>query len=184
MPILHIAMNTAVPPITTFDKAYGSDAYKESLWELAGVVILMMGLVIAGIAYWQGKVLVERELASQLDLRAEEAKYSVEREVERYAELLRGWQIQFLVQPDLSRRTFRQIAHSLQLDTRLPGIQAIAFTQRIAPGTARAFEASVRREFVTDHVGYPPPVIHPRFPVEEAFVVQYVEPVLGNHAGA
>lgn len=147
-------------------------------------LFLLMGLAIAGVAYWQGKVLVERELGSQLDLRAEEAKYSVAREVDRYAELLRGVQIQFLIHPDLSRRTFQQIAYSLQLDTRLPGIQAIAFTQRIAPGLARAFQESVQREFESDSVGYPPPVIHPRLPSEEAFVVQYVEPATGNHAGA
>lgn len=141
---------------------------------------LVIGFVVAAIAYWQGKVMVGRELSSQLDLRTQEATSSIERELDRYAEVLRGLQSHFLIQPDLSRRSFRQIAQSLRLDSRLPGIQSLVFTQRIAPGAAAAFEASVRREFAIDNLGYPPPVIHPRTPSGEAFVVQYRDPAKGN----
>jgi diguanylate cyclase (GGDEF)-like protein/PAS domain S-box-containing protein len=143
-------------------------------------LILMAGLVIVGVTYWQASIMVDRELAAQLDLRSREAKYSIERELRSYAEVLRGLQGQFLIHPDLSRRTFRQIAQTLKLDTRLPGIQAIAFTQRIAPGEAAQFEASARREFASGNLAYPPPVIHPGAPSGEAFVVQYLDPIEKN----
>jgi diguanylate cyclase (GGDEF)-like protein/PAS domain S-box-containing protein len=147
-------------------------------------LVLLLGFMVAGVAYWQSQVLIDRELATQLDLRAKEAKYSIEREVDRYAEVLHGLQAQFVANPDLSRRTFQQVARSLRLDHRLPGIQAIAFTQRVAPGAAPAFEASMRRELATDNVGYPPPVIQPRTPSGEAFVVQYHEPIEKNQTAS
>lgn len=143
-------------------------------------LFLLIGLGIAGIIYWQGRMMVDRELAAQIDQRAREAKNSVEREIRSYAEALRGLQGQFLIHPDLSRRDFHQIAQTLKLDSRLPGIQAIAFTQRVAPGGAAAFEASVRREFATDNLGYLPPVIHPPAPSGEAFVVQFHDPIEKN----
>jgi diguanylate cyclase (GGDEF)-like protein/PAS domain S-box-containing protein len=147
-------------------------------------LVLMIGLLVVGLSYWQANVMIGRELAAQLDLRAKEASNSIEREIDAYAETLRGLQAEFLLYPDLSRGTFRQIAAILKLDSRMPGIQAIAFTQRVAPGQAGAFEAAIRREFATGDLGYPAPAIHPPAPAGEAFVVKYHDPIDKNRANS
>ncbi|MBC7988151.1 MAG: diguanylate cyclase, partial [Luteimonas sp.] len=147
-------------------------------------LVLMIGLLVVGLTYWQANVMIGRELAAQLDLRAKEASNSIQREIDAYTETLRGLQAEFLLYPELSRVAFRQIAAILKLDSRLPGIQAIAYTQRIAPGGAVGFEAEIRREFATGDLGYPPPVIHPAAPSGEAFVVKYHDPIEKNRANS
>src|SRR5690242_7311601 len=72
-------------------------------------LILAVGLICAATTYWQGKAMVAREQTAQLDLRASEAVTSIARELGVYAELLRGLQAEFLINPDLSRQTFHQI---------------------------------------------------------------------------
>ncbi|WP_365756012.1 EAL domain-containing protein [Noviherbaspirillum sp.] len=147
-------------------------------------VFLVLGLSAAGIVYWQSRLLVDRELSSELDLRSREAEYSLKREINSYAEVLRGLQAQFVVNPDLSRQAFKHVAESLNLQSRFPGIQALVYTERVAPGDGPVFEEYAREELQEDSLGYPPPVIHPRMPSEEAFVVRYTEPMDTNQAGA
>lgn len=147
-------------------------------------VLLVIGCVAALAAYWQSASLVEKELQSEMDLRAAEAKYLLEGEIGRYTEVLRGLQAQFVVDPHLSRRAFRQFSNALHLQSRLPGIQAVVYTQYIPPGGADAFVEVARRELAREDLGYPPPVIHPRINGKEAYVVQYNEPIDKNAAGA
>jgi diguanylate cyclase (GGDEF)-like protein/PAS domain S-box-containing protein len=93
-------------------------------------IFLIIGLVATGLAWWDGKKVVEQELAAQLDARAVEARHSLERQIAEYTEVLRGYQAQFSAHPDLSRAGFRRATESLNLDERLPGIQAVGFSPR------------------------------------------------------
>lgn len=93
-------------------------------------VFLIIGLVATGVAWWEGKKLVEQELASQLDARASDARNSLDRQIAEYTEVLRGYQAQFSAHPQLSRAAFQRATQSLELDERLPGIQAVGFSPR------------------------------------------------------
>jgi diguanylate cyclase (GGDEF)-like protein/PAS domain S-box-containing protein len=145
---------------------------------------LIFGLSLAAFAYWQGSIVVEREVASQLDMRTSEVRYSIENEVSRYADVLRGVQTHFVLNPALTRRSFRQIAESLQVEASLPGIQALGFSQYVAPGMAGAFEDLARRELADDAMGYPPARIHPPVQSGPAYVVRYHEPVVANRSAS
>lgn len=147
-------------------------------------LVLVVGSITAGITYWQSTNMVARELSSTIELRATEARYLLEGEIGRYVEALRGLQAQFAANLDLSRHEFRQVTQTLNLERRLPGVQAIVFTQQIGPGGAAAFEETVRKEFSKGDLGYPPPQIHPRSADTETHVVQYTEPIVTNRAGA
>ncbi|HJV52579.1 MAG TPA: CHASE domain-containing protein, partial [Noviherbaspirillum sp.] len=146
-------------------------------------LVLLLALFAAGITYWQSREMAERELATQIDLRAEQARYALDKEIGRHVEVLRGLQAQFMVYPDISFRSFQQLNEVLTLDQHLPGVQAVAFTRRVAPGGLEAFEEGARRELDGDPLGYPPPLVHPRAAGREAYVVQYCEPVLRNPTG-
>ncbi|HUH59655.1 MAG TPA: EAL domain-containing protein [Candidimonas sp.] len=95
-------------------------------------IFLIIGLAATGLAWWEGKKLVEQELASQLDARASDARNSLERQIGEYTEVLRGYQAQFSARPDLTRDAFQRATQSLDLEGRLPGIQAVGFSPRTA----------------------------------------------------
>jgi diguanylate cyclase (GGDEF)-like protein/PAS domain S-box-containing protein len=156
-----------------------------SAWEgwLARVVLLA-ALCLTAVAYWQGRLFIEREVTAKLDLEAAEAESHIKLEIDRYAGILRGLRSQFMVNPELSRASFRRIAESINVTQRFPGVQAIAFTQKIEAGGARLFELRARQELGRDAMGYPPPVIHPPQEKDESYVVQYNEPIGANQAGS
>jgi diguanylate cyclase (GGDEF)-like protein/PAS domain S-box-containing protein len=146
--------------------------------------VLLAALCLTAFAYWQGRLFIERELAAKLDLEAAEAESHIKLEIDRYAGILRGLRSLFMITPDLSRGDFQRIYESINLTQRYPGVQAIAFTQRIEAGGARLFESQARQELARDSAGYPPPAIHPALPENESYVVRYTEPIATNQAGA
>jgi diguanylate cyclase (GGDEF)-like protein/PAS domain S-box-containing protein len=142
---------------------------------------LLAGLLTTGFAYWQGKQLVEREQSSQLDARAQDAKNNLERKIGEYTEVLRGYQAQFAAHPDLTRQTFRHVTDSLQLEQRLPGIQAVGFSPRVVPSERRRFETLLHREYLQDPQAFVAASVAPQTrPDADAFMVRYIEPAEKN----
>ena len=147
-------------------------------------IFLAAGCMAAGVAYWQSRNMVARELASQIELRATEAKYVFEGEMGSYVALLRGLQAQVALQPNLSAADFRRLSRVLGLDRHLPGAQAVAFVRRLAPNELAGFEAGMQRQLAGSSLGYPAPRIHPPPPPGNAYVLQYVEPTETNSSAA
>ncbi|WP_025917195.1 EAL domain-containing protein [Herminiimonas sp. CN] len=147
-------------------------------------LFLAAGLLAAAIVYWQGSAMVARELSSQLDFRAREAQSSLERQVSIYAEVLRGLQAQFVANPDLSRRAFQQVATTLDLNHRLPGVQATAFTRKYAASERAQVAASQKAELLEDNPDYPAFSMPAATSSAEMMLVQYIEPIAKNHGGA
>ncbi len=129
--------------------------------------------------------MVVREFASQIDIRANEAKFSLERQMNAYAEVMRGLKAQFDSDPALSRLAFQRIALSLNLDSRLPGVQAMGFAQQIAPEVQHDVKMLLQHEWAKNSLGYPPPLF-PAVKQEagQSLFVQYIEPIARNHRGA
>jgi len=117
-------------------------------------LFLLAGLLATGIAWHLGNRMVQQELAAQLDTRAREAQHSLARQIDAYSEVLRGLQAQLAADPALPSATFQRIATSLQLERRLPGIQAVGYSARV-----------------------------PQADGNDAFIVRYLEPLARNRAG-
>lgn len=128
--------------------------------------------------------MVDRELASQINIRANEARFSLERQMNAYAEVMRGLKAQFDSDPALSRRTFQRIALSLNLDSRLPGMQAMGFSQQIAPEVLQDVKTLLQHEWARNSLGYPPPLFPAGKQAAQSLFVQYIEPIARNHRGA
>lgn len=145
------------------------------------LLFLLAGLLATGVAWWEGKRLVEHELSTQLNARAKDAKNSLERQINEYTEVLRGYQAQFTVHPDLTRQTFRGVTTSLNLEHRLPGIQAIGFSPRVTPDEWRGFEFLLRKDYANDQNAFISAAhLTSRPPDSEAFIVRYIEPLAKN----
>jgi len=116
-------------------------------------LFLLAGLLATGIAWHLGNRMVQQELSAQLDTRAREARHTLARQIDAYSEVLRGLQAQLVADPALPQATFKRIAASLQLERRLPGIQAIGYSARV-----------------------------PQADGNDAFIVRYLEPLERNRA--
>lgn len=147
-------------------------------------LFLLAGLLATGIAWWEGKKLVEHEISAQLDARAKDAKNSLERQLNEYTEVLRGYQAQFAVHPDLTRQTFGRITTSLNLEHRLPGIQAIGFSPLVLPDERHGFTSLLHKDYANEPNAFVQ-VAHPAVatPDAEAFIVRYIEPLAKNRSG-
>ncbi len=148
-------------------------------------LFLLAGLLATGVAWWQGKRLVAQELSAQLDARATDAKTSLERQLNEYAEVLRGYQAQFAARPELTRAAFQRATRSLNLERRLPGIQAIGFSPRVTPLERRGLDSLLRH----DDAGEPGTFAAATatdtaatIAATDAFVVRYAEPYAKNRA--
>lgn len=126
-------------------------------------LFLLAGMLATVLAYERMDYLVRQEVASQLDMRVSEARHTVERQVNAYTEVLRGLQSQFVADAKMSDGRFRKAVDSLRLDSRLPGIQAVGYSQRAERtndgGQAEAILPAAEA------------VSTPRF------IVQYIEPL-------
>ncbi|MEO8408384.1 MAG: CHASE domain-containing protein, partial [Oxalobacteraceae bacterium] len=145
------------------------------------LLFLLAGLLATGVAWWEGKKLVEHELSTQLDARAKDAKNSLERQINEYTEVLRGYQAQFAAHPDLTRQAFQRVTTSLNLEHRLPGIQAVGFSARVTPDERRGFEFLLRKDYANDpHALIAVAHAANATPDAEAFMVRYIEPLAKN----
>jgi len=108
-------------------------------------------------------------------------KNSLERQINEYTEVLRGYQAQFTVHPDLTRQTFQRVTTSLNLEHRLPGIQAVGFSPRVMPDERRGFDFLLRKDYANDRDAFISAAhLTDRPPDAEAFIVRYIEPLAKN----
>lgn len=144
---------------------------------------LVVGVFASGLAYWQSRTLIERELDARLQLASTEVTNRLLRQVNAYAEVLRGVQAQFIVHPDLSRQDFQRLYRALSLAARLPGVQGIGFSTRVAPASREAFDIVLERELRGNDVGSPAVYRRAEIGSGDTYIVQYVEPIAVNGAG-
>lgn len=146
-------------------------------------LFLLAGLLATGIAYERVNHLVQQEVSAQLDARAKEAKFSVERQVSAYTEVLRGLQAQFVADANLSRATFHKVAASLHLESRLPGIQAVGFSPRVAPQERAAFAEALKGVAGSAGVASSSWTTASMPAAGASFIVQFIEPLEKNQGG-
>ena len=144
---------------------------------------LVVGLFAGGLAYWQSRTLIERELDARLQLATTEVTNRLLRQVNAYAEVLRGVQAHFIVHPDLSRRDFQRLYRALSLEARLSGVQGIAFSTRVARASREAFDTVLERELKDNDLGYPTTFRRAEIGSEDSYIIRYAEPIARNRVG-
>jgi PAS domain S-box-containing protein len=143
------------------------------------VVLAMSCTLSAGAAYW-----VERQVEHDARLKFEndvgDARESIERRLQAYADVLHGARGLFNASESVSREAFRRYVSSLDVDRRYPGIQVVAFNRRVPAEEKRDYEIAVRGDTSVDPNGYPNFAIKPPGDRPEYFPVEYLEPMAGN----
>jgi len=145
-------------------------------------VILALGIVLSGFAWYVAGVLVDRRAQVEFNTRTQNALSQIERRAQRHVDLLHGLQGLFSHDPSISRNEFSRYVGSLELRERLPGVISAQYIRRVREGERDVYETAVRTDRSVDLNGYPDFSIRPAGARPEYWVVHYLEPMRGNEA--
>src|SRR5215831_20722263 len=143
-------------------------------------VVLGIGCVLsAAAAYWVAGQ-VEQAARVRFENDVGDARDSIERRLQAYADVLHGVRGLFIASESVNREAFRRYVSSLEVDRRYPGIQVVAFNRRVPGEQKRDYEIVVRGDTSVDPKGYLNFAIKPPGDRPEYFPVEYLEPMAGN----
>src|SRR4030095_4721616 len=146
----------------------------------ASWMVLAIGCALsAGAAYWVTRQ-VEQDARVKFENDVGDARDSIERRLQAYADALHGARGLFAASESVSREAFRRYVLSLEVARRYPGIQVVVFNRRVPAEQKREYEIAVRGYTSVDPNGYPNFAIKPPGDRPEYFPVEYLEPMAGN----
>ena len=133
-----------------------------------------LALTAAG---WVGLEHNRRNEARQLfDRHTEAAQASMRARLLSYEQILRAGAADIASSPDITRREWRDFIGYLQLEERVPGIQAVGYAERLKPAEIPAHVKRVRAGGVPDYD------VRPEGPREDYFPIVFNEPFTGRNA--
>src|SRR4029453_16445021 len=149
----------------------------------ASWMVLAIGCALsAGAAYWVARQ-VEQDAGVKFENDVGDARDSIERRLQAYADVLHGARGLFAASQSVSRDSFRRYVLSLEVARRYPGIQVVVFNRRVPAEQKRDYEIAVRGDTSVDPNGYPNFAIKPPGDRPQYFPVEYLEPMGGKKRG-
>ncbi|MDA0368898.1 MAG: CHASE domain-containing protein [Proteobacteria bacterium] len=134
-----------MPPKTGLDLDAPAKRGLMSGTRWAGVVLVVM-LVITVASYVSVQSSARQSGQLRLDLRAEEIEAATGARMAAYIEVLRGGLGLFNASDSVSRDEWRTYVDTLEIDTVLPGIQGIGYTEFVRPENRARYEQSIQDE--------------------------------------
>ena len=150
---------------------------------LAGAAIVLA--VGATISFSASSILshhLKEEAQARFEARSGYMLASLEHRLNDFSNLILGMQGLFIASAHVSREEFRRYSETLNLQQRLPGLQALSFQRRVARQDKAAFVARVRNDRSLDPQGYPEFAVRPEGERAEYIVIDFIEPMQANIA--
>jgi len=144
-------------------------------------VLLAVGLiatVLASLGAW--KHLRSRDEA-RFVARTDLFHYNVLQELDRCAQLLNDARALWAIHPPTSRDEWRAYVESLDLPASFPGLQALAFVERVPSAGLPVFEEQLRRDPSRDGDAADLQVQH-QVQADEHYLVKFIEPLESNRS--
>ncbi len=117
---------------------------------------------------------IKKELEIQFEIGVNETIIQMEDKLENYINLLFSLRALFSASVNVERHEWNEYIAALNINERLPGIQALEFISRVDNSKKELFIQQVRDEGYTDFI------IHPKGNKKEYLVVNYIQPIIGN----
>jgi PAS domain S-box-containing protein len=142
---------------------------------------LAFGVAATIFAWYLVGLQQDREARTEFANSANLATSVIERRMQRYVDMLYGLEALASHDTDFTRTDFYEYTSALDVGRRFPGVRAIQFIRRVPDAERERFVKKVR----ADRNRKPPQPdfdIRPADRHEEYWVVDFIEPVLGNEA--
>ncbi|MFK8022352.1 MAG: PAS domain S-box protein [Ilumatobacter sp.] len=172
----HPAMNLPLSASNRHGRA-GSTGRGASL--LAGVTVLLFISFVTTAAVLIDRSNSEKAAATQR-ARTESVSTLIDDRMVTYKQVLFGVRSAFRIDPELDHADFNALIDSLELDERLPGIQAIGASSYVTAAELEDFELRVRESASRAGLDYPEFTVTPSRDGDEFVIVDFVEPQIGN----
>ena len=162
--------------LSEINKAKTESAWlKRSAWG-----VLVLGLA-GSVLLWQrtaGELRAQSDAAFRSDTQQHVA--ALQRQIDRYIDLLGSFQAMYLVNGDVSRAAFHNRYVTLRKSADYQALMAIQFAELVPQHRKAEFEAAVRADRSVHPAGYPDYAIHPAGTRPNYVAVKYSEPLIGN----
>ncbi|GIK25094.1 MAG: hypothetical protein BroJett006_13400 [Betaproteobacteria bacterium] len=149
---------------------------------MAAGLVLAAGVLISCLAAWALSDHLAREARARFESSAETAFAQLEKRLDDFRNLILGLQGLFIASERVDRREFHRYSENLQLNQRLPGLQALSFQRYVRHRDKAAFTERVRKDRSLDPKGYPAFSIRPEGDRPDYVVIEFIEPMAANLA--
>jgi|GEM_PF-2415304 PAS domain S-box len=149
---------------------------------MAAGLVLAAGVLISCLAAWALSDHLAREARGRFESSAETAFAQLEKRLDDFRNLVLGLQGLFIASERVDRREFHRYSENLQLNQRLPGLQALSFQRYVRHRDKAAFTERVRKDRSLDPKGYPAFSIRPEGNRPDYVVIEFIEPMAANLA--
>lgn len=149
---------------------------------MAAGLVLAAGVLISCLAAWTLSDHLAREARGRFESSAETAFAQLEKRLDDFRNLVLGLQGLFIASERVDRREFHRYSENLQLNQRLPGLQALSFQRYVRHRDKAAFTERVRKDRSLDPKGYPAFSIRPEGNRPDYVVIEFIEPMAANLA--
>ena len=160
-----------------------SNTPHESLrWRQASWLMLLAGLLLSGLGWWQVGLRVQHEADTAFANNARALALHLDQLVDHHLDVLISFQSMFAVTGQVSRRTFHEHYKTLNAESEYPALLAVQYAQRVLSADKAAFEAQVRQDGSLLPEGYPEFAITPPGTRADHLPVTYNEPMARNRS--
>src|SRR5215211_6200775 len=138
-------------------------------------VVLAVALLLTGIAYYYVRQNVEARERVRFEEITQATELAVDRRMNTYIDAMLDGRGLFAASESVTREEWREYVAGSDLKRRYPGIQAIAYAERVPLQEREAYVRRVREE------GFPSYTLRPTGERYEYFPLTYVEPFEGTN---
>ncbi len=133
-------------------------------------IVLILSIAATGWVWFVASDAVTDRARARFDDTVHQAHAAIVNRIGDYEELLVGARGLFAASSSVDREAWRAYVHSLDIDGRYSGIQAVGFARHVRRPDTRDYLTAIRRD------GFPDYDIRPRGDRGEYVVITYVEP--------
>lgn len=138
--------------------------------EVTAWLVLALSLVITALGWVLSTQIIEKRALDLFTVEVRDAQERIQSRINQYEQVLRGGAAFFDAYPDVTRQQWQQYVESLNLQRDLPGVQGLAFANRVEASQLAAYEKAVRAE------GFPEFKVNPEGPRDVYFPITFIEP--------
>lgn len=138
----------------------------------------LLAVVFGGYRLVSQAILNEQQKA--FDRAAVEVEILITDRLREYLGLLYAGKGLFAANDYVTRAEWSTFIQAQELPTHLPGVKALEFVDRVSHEEKQVYIEKIKNDTNTNPAGYPEFTIYPEGEREEYFVINYIEPLVGN----
>lgn len=160
-----------MPQHNNFSPAKPSKSFADLFHnEATAWLVLALSLMITALGWWLSSQAIEKRANDRFSFEVRDAQERIQTRIRQYQQILRGGVAFFDTHSRMSRTHWQTYVSALQLPQELPGVQALAFAEKVTPSQLREHERRIRSDGFSNYS------VTPQGQQELYFPITLIEP--------